>query len=832
MTEEITMEIITLISSIFADQQVQGFLINLLSSWMYDKKSILIPKMEIDESLKLELADVLRNTLRRFYTYKELPEYSDEIVLRVFCEEFLNSCNISKKGNVRKAIESTIGFSISDGDFARWAEYFHAYYVEKTYLYRWITRNIGTNPSSMYYDDDMIFCRIEAMLLTFEKTTDIMQQHSIQIDSIFEKINERYVASWKNDILAYYAKLAPNPAFSEKIKEIITYIRSNEDCDLVLAQLENLLSMYDEKKSNREVYQKIQDFLRYPRYDILQIISGTSGSGKSSWIEQYFKYSLEKDRIGALSVIPVMISCQAGTNAYQLKQTLQSQICSFLGRNCASPKETNERLKMLGSDGVKFCFIIEDIHIALNSGLKWDDVISIIKEYSCYDSFKWMITINEYELYLLETNQAFLEKYCITLSERNEVYVSKDSFSKYALSLDMQNRNWKIVKEILNDRLNIDITNHEINLEKSISTPMEAKIFCDCLKNEDLSMISLPSTYFGFFTIIAEQKNNQMQNFGISELPETIDQVVNTILSTRKCTIAPNKFKSEHLTVIRSAQLLIRDTVVNDNIYSPYYTFQTEYYHLSIMAYWARMIAGKLPIDEGADISIVNSLPMKLSEWVIPCYIFRHVDNKDILLKLLPTLRKSDLLDYALFLARRTTEKYFSKDLLEYIIKNPDCIKNARNCYAVLYFINYSNEWLSIPDKFRLLMAVSKAVKENEMLDIYKRVFHTVVSTSGTCKKLKKNMLLLSSENLPDINYITGYITADVFIELWKNKCSDFDELFREYVIYLFEHKHLIALIDDGNNESFMDYFIRKCMEDYIYYTSYKLIDVYSILEK
>lgn len=823
------MEIVAIITSFFANEYVSGLLINLLSSWMYDKRSILTPKIENDEQLARDLAEVLKSTFRRFYAYKEFSEYDSDIVLNTFCKEYSALNDTVQKGNVRRAIELTIDLSISDDDFARWAEYFRTYYVEKPCLYMWITSNIGPNPSTMYYDDDIVFCRVEAKLLAFDKASEVLPQHSMQIDSIFEKINERYWASWKNDVLTNYAKLTPLPSFFEKIQEIIAYIRSNEECDLVLAQLKNLLSMYDPQKSNREAYRKIQDFLRYPRYDMLQIISGTSGSGKSSWIEQYFRFSLAKDRIGALSVIPVMISCQTGTNADQFKQVIHSQISSLLGQNYTSQQETNKRLQMLGS-GVKICFIIEDIHIALNQGLRWSDVVSIIEEYSCFDSFKWMITINEYELFLLETNQSFLKKYCITLSECNGVSVGTDSFSKYALSLDVLNHNWKIVREMLNDKLGIDTTNQGVDLEKSISTPMEAKIFCECLGKEDLSMVSLPSTYFGFFTTIAEQKNKQMQNFGVSDLPATIDQVANTVLSTRRCVIDPKALNSEHLAAIRNTQLLIRTAVTNDDVYSPYYMFQMEHYHLSTMAYWARIIAGKLPIDEEADISIVSSFPLMLSEWLIPCYIFRYVDNKDILSKLLPTLRKNNLLDYALFLARRTTDWYFSKDLLEYILKNQDCIRDVRDCYAVLYFVNYSGEYLSIPEKFNLLMAVSKAVESNGMLDIYERVFRTVVVTSGTCKKLKKNMLLLSAQNLPNINYINGYITAGVFMGLWENECSDYEELFHEYAIYLFEHKELIALIDHGSNESFMDYFIRKCMEEYIYHTSHKLTDVYSIL--
>lgn len=822
------MEIIAIVLSFFAHKHISGILTNLMSSWMYDHRSIFTSKIVIDEQLTLDLVEVLKSTFRKFYAYKEFPEYDDDIVLNTFCKEYSALNDTAQKGNVRKAIESTINLSISDDDFSRWAEYFRTYYVEKPCLYMWITSNIGANPATVYYDDDMVFCRIEAKLLTYEKLDKPLPQHSMQIDSIFERINERYLSSWKKNVLAYYAKLTPIPAFSKKVQEIIAYIRSDEDCDLVLAQLDNLLSMYV-NKSNRKAYRMILNYLRYPQYDMLQIISGTSGSGKSTWVEHYFRFSLAKNRVGTLSVIPVMISCHAETNASQLRHTIYSQICFLLGRNYTSLQEVNNRLKMLGN-GVKICFVIEDIHIALNHELKWNDVVSIIKEYSCFDSFKWMITINEFELFLMETDQTFLKRYCITLSERSGVPISTNSFSQYALSLDIQNQNWKIVRKIIYEKLGIDTTNYGIDFEKSISTPMEAKIFCECVDKEDLSMISLPSTYFGFFTTIAEQKNKQMQIFGVSGLPSTIDQVANTVLSSRKCVIKPAEFNTEHLGVIRSTQLLIRETVINDDIFSPYYKFQEEYYQLSIMAYWARILVGKIPIDKSIDISIVNSFPMKLSEWLIPCYIFRYVDNKDILSKLLPVLRKNDLLDYALFLARRTTDWHFSKELLEFILQDPNCIKKARNCYAILYFVNYSGEYLSIPQKFRLLMAVSKAIESNGMLDIYERVFHAVAATSGTRKNLKKNMLLLSSENLPDINYINGYITAGVFMRLWKTECSDYDELFREYVLYLFDHSKLIEHINNGFNNSFMDYFIRKCMEEYIYHTSHELLDIYSIL--
>ena len=80
------MEIVAIVSSFFAHEHVSGLLINLLSSWMYDRRIMITPKTEIDERLAQELEDVLRNTFRRFYIYKGFPEYDDDIVLSTFCK--------------------------------------------------------------------------------------------------------------------------------------------------------------------------------------------------------------------------------------------------------------------------------------------------------------------------------------------------------------------------------------------------------------------------------------------------------------------------------------------------------------------------------------------------------------------------------------------------------------------------------------------------------------------------------------------------------------------------------------------------------------------------
>lgn len=88
LTEVETMDIATVVSGFFKNDQVEGLLINLISSWIYDKRTVIVPKKEDAEILELELADVLRNTFRKFYEYKGFTEFDSEIVLSTFFEQF------------------------------------------------------------------------------------------------------------------------------------------------------------------------------------------------------------------------------------------------------------------------------------------------------------------------------------------------------------------------------------------------------------------------------------------------------------------------------------------------------------------------------------------------------------------------------------------------------------------------------------------------------------------------------------------------------------------------------------------------------------------------
>lgn len=823
------MEIMTFVLNFFQNDYV----VNLLSSVIYDAKAILAPRIEIDERLRLELAAVLRNTFRRFYqnnVYQdEQFEFDEDYVLATFSKAFNSHSDLTQKGNVRKAIEFTIDRSVSDEEFVQWVRYFHAYCLEKNYLFKWITSNIGPVQESVYFDDDIVFCRIEAMLRSSRKKSELLPKHVDLIESVFEKINDRYEASWKEEILSIFDKLRPLSKYIEKIQEVKAFSRLNEECDLVFEQLDNLLSMYDEKQSDYEAYQKARKFLKYPRYNMIQIISGTSGMGKSSWIEHYFQYSLEKCQGDSLAVVPVMIPCRAETTTEDIRQLTLSQIRRILGNSMNALPDAATRLNQLG---LRICFIIEDIHFALNTGLKWKDIISIMKEYSCFGTFKWMITINEYELYQLETNTPFLQRYCITLSEHGDD--GGNSLTRYTISLDKQNREWKVVPNIIYDKLRLDTTDKKLELEKSITTPLEATIFCDCFENDEASMDAIPESYFQFFQTIRAQKQKQLNASEILVDPATIGQIANAVLDTSRCTFSSEGYTSDHLVALRNVQLLVREVESYEDVYSEFYLSEKEYYRLSIMAYWSFVIAGKLPFAYDENIQIINSLPRELSEWLIPCYIFKYAEseNDDALLKLLPILNNSALLDYALFLARRTKTYVFSKALSEFILHNSYCIQTARNCYAVLYFVFYSGTFLSIAGKFSLLMMISKLATENEMLDIYENVFKSVVDTSQKIKNLKRAMYCLSMEEIPSINHITGYNTANRFWSLWKKEGKDFERFCSEYIAYLSEHTDLIARIEVASNKSFMDYFIRRFFEGYVLGTSTPIVEIYEMFDE
>jgi hypothetical protein len=92
-------------------------------------------------------------------------------------------------------------------------------------------------------------------------------------------------------------------------------------------------------------------------------------------------------------------------------------------------------------------------------------------------------------------------------------------------------------------------------------------------------------------------------------------------------------------------------------------------------------------------------------------------------------------------------------------------------------------------------------------------------------------MLELASCDVSDINFINGYKVGEVFMHLSEQEGKRFEVVISDIIDYIYENKFILEIIKNGNNSSFFDFFIRKCMENYLYMTPKDLKTVYCDFE-
>lgn len=816
--------IVPLLNGAFSNTNVQSFLISLGAGAVWDVVKTVAGKNKCDTSLDSQIWDVLSNTMQQFYEDKGY-EYDVKIVMREFCEEYAKQGGISNESKFRSIIEETIYLSLTDEDYKKWLKLFFANCSSNQILFNKIQLYDGIE-RKVFSDRDLVFQRLEAKLLRYVDTKENEAEYCLKMDSALQQLNVIFDNSWKEEFLQLITKLPYQQYRQDEINKKLSFIRSNEDCDDVLVQIEELLLLYDFEKAATKDKNRIREMLRGVHYDKVLVVTGTTGAGKTFFVNRYIKYCLEELKTGAISIIPYVVDVSKVVSISNLEQLLLFEIEDFFGR---SVKSLEAALELLSSLPVKICFVIENVHAIIDTKSKWCTLVSTIKRFSRYEVFKWLLTINEYEYYVLEETPEFLQRYCI---KKNSLSIMKDEQTavsfQHAVSMDEFNKKWSVVKTILQKNFSVNIINNTcIDVNRGITTPLEALYFGECIVGEELA--SFPSTYYEFIEKIVNWKAKALAEYSQSTVQRTVLEIVDFIIEKRKCVIEHKNLNESDVKCLRVVQLLSPIITIEKNIFSVAQGFQQISYRIRVFPYWAVIMVGHRFCSKDFEVKSITYYPDELKEWLIPCYIFVNAQNENELLSLFSVLKESSLLEYALFCAQRD-KILFSKELYSFIINNTDYITDSKRCYAVLYFVFYCS--LKISQKFKLLTCIAEKIKEFNLLDLYSRVFKSIIDTSGRLKNLKKNMLDLASCDVVDINFINGYKAGKVFMRLLEQEAKSFEVVISDVIAYIYEHKFILEIIKNGNNNSFFDFFIRKCMENYLYSTPKDLKTVYCDFEE
>ena len=806
---------------------IKDFLISIAASSSWDAIKGTVSHLKKNSVEKI-IWDIFSDTMLQFYGQLHY-EYNEEIVVGCLLEELAQVNENLTSWNFQKCLERAIYGEVktlSDREFSLWVSIFATKCTEYPEIFQ-MYRIEKEMREAIFTKRKLLLQRISAKIRIVIGDED----HSDELFlPIIENVRMIFRQSWKEEILFLLTKLPPLVDNLQEIESLEDLVCSNEDCKIVLDALKRIYFLHDSTKVARELKTQIREKLRYPHFDKVLIITGQTGSGKTYFVNEFLEEILKDLDDLEDKIIPCIIDISKMENEENFECFFSKTFSNFIGVNLDSLENINQVLKEIKS---KVCFVFDGISNHFSSQEEWTRLIQEIKIYSKYDQLRWIITIDEYDYYYLENDKEFIDKYCLTWTEITQCEMGKGSLFRNVFSTDQYNKENGIIGLILRDKYGID-ENELQNLSLTgISTPKEAIIFGEIVSKG--VMIGFPSTYFEYLQNITLWKNSELVSICGNSINQVLFNVVKYIAINLTDELDEEKCDKENVVPLRKVQLVRPEFRREANIFSLSQGKTMIIYRLNIYPFWAIKLTSTISQDMAKAIPLLIKFPKDMQQFLVPSFIFynyeKHAGDTNELAYLFKNLDNENLLIYALFSAHRASPK-FSNIFYRYLYINmTSYVNSAQKCYSVLYFV--FNSMLKMREKLELLNKIEHSIPQYGFQDIYERIFWNVISLAQAEKKFKKNISVVAKGEESVINYINGINAAAKYLTLPSVSEKEIEMIIWDIINYIEAHQ-LISTIDIniGKNESFIDFFTRRCFENYVFKNINVLQTIYQRFEK
>lgn len=782
------------------------------------------------DSVESQVWTLLSDTMAQFYQqifekFEKEWEFNEEIVVASFLEQFTLHKNSIDKKSLRCIVEQTIYGDVNiltDREYQLWVSIFAdncSKYPQLYEMYK-IQKDISDN---IFTERNFMIQRVVAKLDIFVGN----ENHTNKLfESVITNLNRLFNSSWKNEILDMITKLSYNNFNKDKITNKMDFIDGNEDCELVLSALQSLFNLHNLTKSPSKLVKRLKNFFRDPHFNKVFIVTGTAGAGKSFFIKDYIVSAISAIEKNNISILPCIVDISRINCFRNFDDFVIAELSSFTGKKLTTIDEASVFFRDLPA---KVCFVIDNLNSQILKKEDWDKLIQGIKIFSKFEQFRWMISIDEYEYYYLEWDNSFLSKYCITQTDMQLKENQTSTIFCNAFSIDQYNKDRRIVEWILKSQYGMAVQQFPLG----ITTPKEAHYFGEAAPKGE--MIGIPSTYYDYIDKIVGWKNTALRYQNSNGIENDLRKIIDFIITNHICELDGLDLSTIDLIPFRKVQLVNPLFIKSTSMFDLDQGVIKTSYKINIFPFWAAKMIKMIDIRDLQKVGDLVSFPKELTEWLIPCAIFFYFEsytkNGDELFDFFSTLNKQHVLDYALFCANKASI-VFSKKLFEYLVENMKCyIQGAKECYSVLYFVFFSK--LKIAEKLQLLNTISEFIIKFGFDRLYERIFRSIIFNSKEEKKLKKNVLEVALCRVDTVNYINGSNVGAKYLELAWKKGKELETIVWDIINYINSHPRLLSTITkEGNNESFMDYFIRRCFEVYLFKEEYSVFDLYGRLQR
>lgn len=804
-----------ILSDFLVKSNIHAFIISCAASASYDGIQKIISHFKRKDSLEWQFYQAVKETFCDFYSAHPPLQFDEQLVMQSFFEVASNSFDrLNPKFDclMKVIISDTIGntYELDDKKFNEWILTFRGICANPKY--QWLCNNLLLSPiienKIIEKPKSYILQNISTILEAYLDRDQFDGEDLPWFNDLVSKLDDKFRGSWKDDLIELLEKIK-QCEIDEDFSIKMDYIRSEQPYGNILRTAKDLFEKYSWERDDRI---RLNELIKFAKFNKAFIITGTEGTGKTFFIRKYVRHALELMSNETIYVIPCLLQINNLVNCHDIIDELINRLNELL---CFETDVISKLVSLLRQYNWKICFVIEDAHkIYIKNPAQFKKLIDMIKDFSKYEEFSWILTVNEYDYYILEQDNDFIKSYSIYDNSiiGNE---SKQSIFNKVFSLTEYNRKEKVVSSILLNIYNISfisinsIIDDIENISYSIETPLEAHIFGQCAPEH--KSVEIPNTYLDYIKKITEWKNKEFKYSTIS-----FENVLDTVFNLKILEFSDEKTKEniseECIKELREKQLLSVREKIND-IFS--IKPNTQLFQLRNQVFWAAKIVGYAKTISRLSIEELSKFSEKFQSWLIPCYIYSARIYKMEYNVIFSELFSNNAGYYALFCAKRAEVEYV-RALHKYMIEHVNCISDIKTCFATIYFINYST--VSIADKFELCNLIADKIIEYKVVDLYMTMFSSITDDFIKVKNLKKSMLNLTNCHEKDINVINGYICGRKYYELTKKEGRDLKSSLKEFTYYIYKHPEVKNEIDisNGNNESFMDFFIRAYFEKYI----------------
>ncbi len=662
-------------------------------------------------------------------------------------------------------------------------------------------------------NSELIYERLVVRISRFIKENEELTKEN-NVKEFFipltSRLYELFEIDWKDELISNFKILKKPLEDSIRIDEIISFIKSNENCYDIIHISSELLSYYLGTNQDNAIVNKIRNILKYPRFNKVLFVAGASGSGKSSFINTFFLDCIDRYKINKTGIIPINVNL-SDINLDSFEEGILSHLYLTMGIENVSIEIIAEALEKIYAT---ICFCIDDINSKLNTASDFNKIVNCIEHFSKYNTFKWIISVNTFDYYILESNIKFLKTYSISYDSLLRKESSNSPFNK-VLNLDDYNSEKDVVKHILNMMLQINISDIPINIQQGIATPQEANMFVNSIPDSEL--LSFPSTYFEYVESITNFKDKKIQCHSTESIGKSLTEIIDEFIFNKDDRIDIKSTSITDIEILRSIQLLSKSIITTeiDDPFSIIIESNAIHYNLQTLAFWCMKSVKILCNRTGFNPQDLLLFNERVREWLIPCYVFYNYNNLNTTEELYRILDNSELLSYTLFCARKTSN-VFCKTIYNYLTQNECIVTSEKSCYAVLYFVYYST--LKISEKLKLCNFIAKKIDKYHMVDLYKNIFASIINSSLTTKKMKKNLLEISTCEVDSINMINGYVAGRKYYDLIEKSSMDLITVIQDIIYWIRKHPqhNSCEKFTKNTNKSFLDYFLRCLYEVHI----------------